>query len=396
MLEMTTPFDGPGEATAFRAFEEANVRPVTPAERRLLRDLANRFEATAVAAARHDSTIPGSGWGWLAAAIYEAVAAGSAFVAPRRLREILSRWERDGFPQLDDGRARTAAGTGGMRGEHEVNPPRESLGNSRPGVNARSSAGGQIPDPPGEAPNLMLPHGHGSRETWAFTVGLLETALERAVLTELVAGTAITGYREGEVTIRVPDRVRAERFATVYRELVTRKLSEAMRRPVRLAVLTPMTEAEDGAIAPTLVIQDGRSNSESATMTAEAEAESIAPSFVVAECGLPSGQVWAAVLGEVMTNGMVSRTNYDAWLRVTRLIGRGGAGEAGTSLVVGVANGLAERRVSGRFMPALRAAVFAVVGARLEIEVVVTDEWLAARTPGEALPLLAMRRATGG
>jgi hypothetical protein len=85
-----------------RAFESANDRAATPAERKLLRDLAARFEPVATAAHQERDDAAGSGWGWLEAAVWDAVEAGSAFVAPRRVREILLRWERDGFPQPRD------------------------------------------------------------------------------------------------------------------------------------------------------------------------------------------------------------------------------------------------------------------------------------------------------
>ncbi len=96
------PADAPGEVAAMRAFESANDRAATPAERKLLRDLAARFEPVAEIACQEREDVPGSGWGWLEAAVWEAVEAGSAFVAPRRVREILLRWERDGFPQPRD------------------------------------------------------------------------------------------------------------------------------------------------------------------------------------------------------------------------------------------------------------------------------------------------------
>ncbi len=102
------PADAGGEATAIRAFEDANGRRSTPAERQLLRGLAERFAPAARDQARAE--LP-TGWSWVAAAIYEAVEAGSAFVAPRRLREILSRWERDGAP----GGAQGDRGTGSGR-----------------------------------------------------------------------------------------------------------------------------------------------------------------------------------------------------------------------------------------------------------------------------------------
>jgi len=94
------PGQGPGhvpddsrlEAHATKRFEEANDRVSTPAERRLLRQLAEQFDSVA-AESRH------RGWMWLAFAIDDAVGAGSTFVAPKRLREILIRWGRDGCPE---------------------------------------------------------------------------------------------------------------------------------------------------------------------------------------------------------------------------------------------------------------------------------------------------------
>ena len=85
------PDNGRDESHGIRLFEEANNRVSTPAERRLLRQLAERFHQVA-------ANSGSSGWDWLGYAIDDAVAAGSAFVAPKRLREILTRWERDGLP----------------------------------------------------------------------------------------------------------------------------------------------------------------------------------------------------------------------------------------------------------------------------------------------------------
>ncbi|MGH2559689.1 MAG: hypothetical protein ACRDJH_11535 [Thermomicrobiales bacterium] len=330
------PVDVVGEAAAIRAFEDANGRKSTPAERHLLRGLAERVEPAARTTAR-----PGleDGWSWLVAAVYEAVEAGSAYVAPRRLREILTRWERDGLPEAGGGRRKTEDGR------------RQS-----PALGTGHSA------LVGEGPELSLPHGFGSRRTWEFTVGLLATALDRDRLAELVAGTWIAGYREGEVTVAAPDPVQSERLAGEYRPLIERKLGEAMRRPVRLAVLTD--EAEGGetvAVDRVEPVEPGMD-----------EEEPVAPVFLVAECGLPSGQVWSAVLEEAARGGEISRANVDAWLRSTALIGRGEDG----ALIVGAPHSLAQRRVATRFLPPLRAAVAAVIGASLPVEVVVTRDWL--------------------
>jgi hypothetical protein len=341
--ERPAPADAPGELAGVRAFEDANARRATPAERQILAGLAERFDSPAGATGA-------SGWGWVAAAIYEAVEAGSAYVAPRRIREILTRWEREG--------AQGAQGAQGAR--------------------ARGETGrvGRIEELLGAGPDLALPHGHGSRATWAFAVGLLAGAVAPERLAELVAGTAIVGYRDGEVTIAAPDPGQAERLATAYRELVSRKLSEAMRRPVRLAVLTTAPEAA-GSEAGEKFASPGEPAERGADDGA-ADPDPAPPVFLVPECGVPSNQVWAAVIEEVVARGEVSRANVDAWLRPTALIGQGGDG----AFVVGAPHELARKRIAARFLVPVRAAVAAVVGVRLSVEVVVAREWLRANNGG--------------
>ncbi|MEA2524137.1 MAG: hypothetical protein QOF73_1364 [Thermomicrobiales bacterium] len=347
------PADAAGEATAIRAFEDANGRRSTPAERQLLRGLAERFAPAARDQARPE--LP-SGWAWLTAAIYEAVEAGSSFVAPRRLREILSRWEREGAPGGEaEGREGEKASSA------QVSPP-VRLPASPPSGPIRL----------GEAPDIPLPHGFGSRRTWDFAVSLLGSAIDRERLVELVAGTAIVGYLDGEVTLAAPDAAQAERIAGEYRELIARKLSEAMRRPVRIAVLTAVGDGE------TERRRDGETEGKGGEVAGfdHEDEEPETPAFVVEECGLPSGQVWAAVLEEVAARGGVGRANFDAWLRTTALIGRGDGG----SLVVGVPHALAQRRIAARFVAPLRSAAAAIVGADLPLEVVVAREWLRAHS----------------
>ncbi len=361
------PADAPGEAAAIRAFEAANARLSTPAERTLLRGLAERFDP----AAREQGDRPRSGWEWLAAAAYEAVESGSSFVAPRRLREILARWERDGFP--DERAARSASPADAA----DLPKPRQGR------AGAPADRVGHTSEPAsalGTGADLRLPHGYGSVRTWAFTVGLLAGAIDRETLAELVNGTAIAGYRDGEVSVAVPEASQAERLAT-HRELIGRKLGEAMRRPVRVAFLVP---AGDGDAPPPSPGEAGSASAAASAGGSERAATGPAPSFTIVECGLPSGKVWAAVLGEVEDRSRVSRANVDAWLRSTHLIGRGGDGP-GAALVVGVPHALAQRRISSRFLPELTAAVQKVVGVALPVEVVVEQEWLAAH--GAPVPL---------
>ena len=75
--------DGPNRAVAMRAFAEANQRLASPAEERLLGQIAQ--------------LVPDPDrWKWVSDAIYEAVDTGSEYVAPKRVREIVRRWLVEG------------------------------------------------------------------------------------------------------------------------------------------------------------------------------------------------------------------------------------------------------------------------------------------------------------
>ncbi|MDQ3044190.1 MAG: hypothetical protein M3R06_03425, partial [Chloroflexota bacterium] len=332
------------EAAAFAAFEAANARRATPAERQLLRGLAERFDLAARAGG--DAT----GWVWIAAAVYEAVESGSSFVAPRRLREILRRWERDGFPDA------AVAEAALPRAKTERAPAADPVALLGPG-----------PEPP-----LALPYGFDSRQTWAFTVGLLGTALDPTHLAALVRGSAISGYHDGEVTIAVPSAVQGEAMATRYRELITRKLGEALHRPIRLAILVSDAVEDAADQADTTQIMRELDASTAAPKPSDLMPEPV--SFIVVECGLPSGQVWSAVLAEVVARGEISRANIDTWLRGTHLLARTETG----ALVIGAPQALAQHRILSRFLAPLRAAVAATIGATAELDIVVTRDWLLA------------------
>jgi hypothetical protein len=211
------PGDGPAQQRAIVAFQDANGRVASAAERTLLARIAERYDEAALRQSPLES-----GWSWIAAAVYEAVEAGSAFVAPRRVREILTRWEREGAPP------------------------------------------------------------------------------------------ALTGSGV---------------------------------RPALIESVRPDPVAVEPEFQPT------------------PDAPVDAP-FLVEECGMPSGAVWAAVLDEIVANHRVSRADRDAWLRATRLAGRGPNGE----LIVIAPNAAAQRRIASRLISPLRAAAAAVIGRQLEIE----------------------------
>lgn len=200
------PADAAGEAAALRAFESANNRAATPAERKLLHDLAARLEPVA-ASTRHERTgedVPVSGWGWLEAAVWEAVEAGSAFVAPRRLREILLRWEREGFPTEDggrraeDGRSETA---------------RRQVGKST----SRLSSGPPSPAlrPPPSVFFTIEEVGLSNRQVWAATLAEIAQRGEvrRADLETWLRPAGLIGRVGETLVVGAPNSVARDRIA---------------------------------------------------------------------------------------------------------------------------------------------------------------------------------------
>jgi hypothetical protein len=138
------PADGPGRAAALVAFAEANGRVVSAAEERLLARIAAEVES-------------GRSWAIVTAAIYEAVDSGSAFVAPKRVREIVRRWQRDGLP------AEVAAELGDevVGGQREHFP--EGTGGDR----------GLAVDVTESGPFWVAEAGMGSAQLWAAVVDLV-------------------------------------------------------------------------------------------------------------------------------------------------------------------------------------------------------------------------------
>jgi hypothetical protein len=214
------PHDAPGEVAALRAFESANDRAATPAERKLLRDLAARYEPVAVAATaraeRRD--LPESGWGWLEAAVWEAVAAGSAFVAPRRLREILARWERDGFPGPDD---------------PEPPFPGPERGDPRP--RPRTAA-----PPREETPLFAIAEvGLSNRQVWATVLAELARGgrVSRGDLETWLRPTAIVGRDRETLLVGAPNGVARDRIASRLLPALREALAATLGVAVPIAVV---------------------------------------------------------------------------------------------------------------------------------------------------------------
>jgi hypothetical protein len=337
------PDDQRDEDATVRLFDEANGRPSTPAARRHLKRMAGDVAETAQRAGV-------SGWALVGSAIDEAVASGSAFVAPKRIREILARWERDGVPA-----------------EYASEAP----------VDARPSTSGVTPVTRGAAVShrsvrtVAMPNGRDAADVWEATCQLLSGELPGADVASLRDGAAVVGYDAGEVVLEATDAV-AELIAA--REtLVQRKLGVVLRRPVRLRVVAG---APGGPDEPDPDPSPARPvTAKAPALIAPPAAPRAVPVFMVPECGMTSEQVWSAVLDDLRGEGVIPRGEVDTWLRDSALIGRG----EGAVLIVGVPHALAERRAL-RFLPAIEQAAAHIVGFDCAIEVVRTQAWLAARS----------------
>ncbi|MFN8589898.1 MAG: hypothetical protein U0031_00460 [Thermomicrobiales bacterium] len=219
------PDDAAGEAGALRAFAHANDREPTPAERKLLRDLAARFLPVAAAAHLERAEVPASGWGWLEAAVWEAVEAGSAFVAPRRLREILARWEREGFPAGEATVVPTAA-------PMLVRPVRE-----------RSPAPRPLP-----AQFTIQEVGLSNRQVWAAV--LAEVARQGQVtpgdLETWFRPASLVGREGDTLLVGAPNEVARERLGT----RLDGPLGDALRAVIGASLPVRVVLADDVASAP--------------------------------------------------------------------------------------------------------------------------------------------------
>jgi hypothetical protein len=189
---------GPERAAALIAFAEANGRVASGAEERLLGQIITQ--------------VPGvAGWDWIRAAIYEAVDAGSVFVAPKRVREIVRRWAVDGYP-----------GDPGAVGEME---PVASAPSGESGIGQEPRGGGNRAGDPDQDQVSRRSNGE---PFWIAEAGLASGQLWQAVL-ELVTGQALirrNDVRDYLESARLIDRPGARTFQLEVRDELSRKRIE--------------------------------------------------------------------------------------------------------------------------------------------------------------------------
>jgi hypothetical protein len=133
----------------------------------------------------------------LEAAVWDAVEAGSAFVAPRRVREILLRWERDGFPQSRD------------PGPPRLDPRRD--------LPIRRSTREDVAPPPAPAPLFTIEEvGLSNRQVWAAALAELirRGDVSRADVETWLRPAGLIGRDGATLLVGTPNAVARDRIVS--------------------------------------------------------------------------------------------------------------------------------------------------------------------------------------
>jgi hypothetical protein len=181
----------------------------------------------------------------------------------------------------------------------------------------------------------------------------------------LFTGSSITDYRSGTVKVATANRESAERLSGEYYEVVSRKLAEAMRRPIRIEFSAP-------GIVPVGKMEQPTTNLITPTPSAESQRPVPLPSFMLAG-GLTNTQLWSSARDTLATR--FSPATWETWVRPASLIG---VDEDGT-LVLGAPNAFAQRRLATHLLDEIVRVLSQLLDRPVGVRVVVAQEWLRQR-----------------
>lgn len=216
------------------ALTMANGRPPSDMEISLLVQVARECNP----AAQAQGYGPGTGLGWVLAAIWEAVNSGSQFVAPKRIAAICDRWVIEGFGS--DNRANPNAPPPSYAPPPSWPFPSTSsepiYANPPPITIAESDTIPTLPDigyaavHPATTPGTTATEAEG-RRLWEQVMRRLDGILHPEAIARWFTGSQVTAIEHDRVTVTVPGADTALKLAS-YRGLISRRMSEALGRTV--------------------------------------------------------------------------------------------------------------------------------------------------------------------
>jgi hypothetical protein len=316
-LGRSGPLGDPG-ALVVSLFEAANDRRSTPLERILLAELESDADAPARA-------VGATGTDWVAAALREAVSAGSAFVAPKRIREIINRWAASGEGPAAAGHSQPAT----MAAAADVTP-------------AETAASAEV----------RLPGGARGSSVWAAVLDDLSRAVSRDAFDRMLAGSVITRYWRGTVDIEVTTEDAASKLSTEYRGLVERNLNARLRKPVTVAF-------HPAAASPVSATSEPAQSSSAASSSA----------MVITRSDLELGrQFWHAILDD-----LTSLLTLDDLERLAGVIPLGE--DASGTMLLGTPSPIARRLIEGRYRTDIERSLSTLLGHPVTIRAVDGDAW---------------------
>jgi hypothetical protein len=315
------PGDGPilqASPSVIAAFQSANDRAPSPLERELLGELERDFAA----AAQRTGSSPAD---WVVDAIREAVNSGSRFVAPKRVREILSRWS--------------------STESHKVRPSSQKAPITRsPGTRRRDG------DELGTA--------------WRSVLAELQSTSSWTELRDELAESVLLGEEDGRIRIGLARHEITGQLEDDIRHAIEPLFTTHLNRSVGVVVESMVADVDNSSGSPEGAGEgSGRTAPDQGTTSTHP-----APRFPVVD-GLTNTQVWAAAQEEL--RGRMSPANFETWIRPSSLIGRDDEGR----LVLGVPNRFAQQRVESKLGDEIESVLRRIIGQPVEVRVVVAQQW---------------------
>lgn len=319
---------GDPSALVVSLFEAANDRRTSPLERILLAELERDADPAARAAGA-------SGAEWVAEALREAVSSGSAFVAPKRIREIITRWSRE-----SNGPERASARPESRTRAQRPVPAQDTS-------QSPSQTSGQRVDP---AP-VRLPGGADGATVWAQVLAELARLLDASAFERLLGGSTVSRFRQGTVEVQVTSQGAAEKLSAEYRPLVERHLNARLPRAVAVSFVWNAPAIEPAVLDAPEVVDLGNIT------------------IVISRSDYDlASRVWQAIRDDLAA--VLPARDLDGLGTVVPL-----GEDAGGVMLLGTTSSRSQRLIDGRCRAEIERALAALLGRAVTVRAVAGNDW---------------------